>query len=314
MARHAGWVLNWTLLALFGLATLVAFLVLPLWLLPSDPWWGLALVPIVLMSNSFWALHHEAIHGNFHGDRRINNRAGRAMAILLGSSFRVLQFAHLMHHRYNRYRLDRPDIYEPQEGSYAIARFRYYSELFLFLYLSEVAVPLLCLLPKAGVRRILDFVYRHPDPAVREVRTIADRIFLRDRSLNEIRIDAVLTILVVAGAFVLYGPWWPMLLAFLIARGILISFLDNVYHFATPLDRVDFAMNLRLPATLRLVILNMNMHRVHHHNTELPWWQLPAHFRSTGDRFDAGLIGTALLQLTGPVRAPTSIPGTANRA
>jgi fatty acid desaturase len=314
MARHAVWALNWALLALFGLATLVALLALPLWLLPSNRWWGLALIPIALMSNSFWALHHEAIHGNFHGDRRINNRAGRVMAILLGSSFRVLQFAHLMHHRYNRYRLDRPDIYEPQEGSYALAKVRYFSELFLFLYLSEVAVPLLCLLPKAGVRRILDFVYCHPDPTVREVRAIADRVFLRDRSLNEIRIDAVLTILVVAGAFVLYGPWWPMLLAFLVGRGILISFLDNVYHFATPLDRVDFAMNLRLPTPLRLAILNMNLHRVHHHNTGLPWWQLPAHFRSTEDRFDAGLIGTALLQVTGPVRAPTSIQGTANRA
>ncbi|MEX2298498.1 MAG: fatty acid desaturase [Dongiaceae bacterium] len=306
MGSHAGRALNWALLALFGLATLVAFLALPLWLLPLDPWWGLVLIPIALMSNSFWALHHEAIHGNFHGDRRINNRAGRVMAILLGSSFRVLQFAHLMHHRYNRYRLDRPDIYQPQEGSYALAKLRYLSELFLLLYLSEVAVPLLCLLPKAGVRRILDFVYRHPDPAVREVRTIADRVFLRDRSLAEIRVDAVLVILVAAIAFVLYGPWWPMLLAFLVARGILISFLDNVYHFATPLDRVDFAMNLRLPAPLRLAFLNMNMHRVHHHNTSLPWWQLPQHFRSTGDWFDAGLARTALFQLTGPVPAPVS--------
>jgi fatty acid desaturase len=302
MAGRRGQRINWALVALFGTATLFALLVLPLWLLPQSLWWGLLLVPIALLSNGFWALHHEAIHGNFHSGRRTNHRAGRVMAVLLGSSFRVLRFAHLMHHRYNRFRLDRPDIYDPAEGPYALAKLRYLGELLILLYVSEIVVPLLCLFPKPVVRRIVDFVYRHPDRAVQEVRTIAYRVFLRDSSLNEIRTDAVIVILLVVAGFVLYGSWWPMLLGFLIARGALISFLDNVYHFATPLDRIDFAMNLDLAKPLRLAILNMNMHRVHHHHPELPWWQLPDRFHASGDRFDAGFVRTALAQFTGPVR------------
>lgn len=302
MAGRHGQALNWALLTLFGFATLFAYLLLPLWLLPQNPWWGLLLIPIALLSNSFWALNHEAIHGSFHPNARLNHHAGRIMSAQLGSSFRVFRFAHLMHHRYNRYRLDRPDIYEPENGPYAVARFRYIVELLLLLYLSGVVVPLLCLLPKPVRRRIVDFVYRHPDPAVQEVRAIAVRIFFRDRSLKEIRADAILVILTVAGAIILYGPWWPMFVAFLIGRGVLISALDNVYHFGTPLDRIDFAMNLRLAAPLRLAILNMNMHRVHHHNPQLPWWRLPEKFRTTGDSFDASFIGTALAQFAGPVR------------
>jgi fatty acid desaturase len=62
-----------------------------LWLLPLDARWGWLLVPVALLTNFFWALHHEAIHGGFHDDRRRNLVAGRVMAVLLGSSFYVLR-------------------------------------------------------------------------------------------------------------------------------------------------------------------------------------------------------------------------------
>lgn len=308
MERRFGQTTNWGLMALLGVATLFALIVLPLWLLPQSPWWGLALVAVALATNSFWALHHEAIHGNFHPARRINHRAGRAMAVMLGSSYRVLRFAHLMHHRHNRYRLDRPDIYEADEGPYIVAKFRFLSELVLFLYASEVAVPLLCLLPKPVVRRIVDCVYRHPDPTVQAVKSVAAQVFLQDRSLREIRIDALLGIALIATSAICFGPYWPMLVAFLLARGLLISMLDNVYHFGTPVDDVNFAMNLRLPSFLRMAILNMNMHRVHHHNPDLPWWQLPARFRRLSESYDAGFIATAFRQFAGPVRARTALP------
>ena len=93
--------------------TIGGLFVLPLWLLPIDARWGWLLLPIALLTNFFWALHHEAIHGGFQADRQRNLRAGRLMAVLLGSSFHVLRFGHLMHHQYNRNPLDRPDVYEP---------------------------------------------------------------------------------------------------------------------------------------------------------------------------------------------------------
>jgi len=308
MERTFGLTTNWLLMALLGAVTLYALILLPLWLLPQSAWWGLTLIPVALATNSFWALHHEAIHGNFHPARRINHRAGRTMAVMLGSSYRVLRFAHLMHHRHNRYRLDRPDIYEADESPYVVAKFRFLSELMFFLYASEVAVPLLCLLPKKVVRRIVDRVYRHPDPTVQSVKSIAGQVFLQARSLREIRIDALLSIGLIALSAICFGPYWPMLVAFLLARGVLISMLDNVYHFGTPIDDASFAMNLRLPSFLRVSILNMNMHRVHHHNPDLPWWQLPDRFRQLSESYDAGFIATAFRQFAGPVRARIAVP------
>jgi fatty acid desaturase len=77
--------------------------------------------------------------------------------------------------------------------------------------------------------------------------------------------------------------------------------MDNVYHYRTPLDVVDFAHNLRLPRLLRLTVLNINLHRVHHHEPHLPWWRLHARFRERADRYDAAYLPAALGQLRGPV-------------
>ena len=91
-----------------------------------------------------------------------------------------------------------------------------------------------------------------------------------------------------------------MLVAFLVARGVMISVFDNVYHFGTPIDRPEFARNLWLPTPLRLLILNMNLHRVIMRDRRCPGGRCR---RSSAqrDRYDAPLLRTALAQFAGPV-------------
>jgi fatty acid desaturase len=281
--------------------TIGGLVVLPLWLLPLDPRWGWLLVPAALLTNFFWALHHEAIHGGFHSDRQRNMLAGRVMAVLLGSSFQVLRFGHLMHHRYNRNPIDRPDTYDPAVTPRLRARVTFLANLVFGIYLAELAVPIACWLPRPLIRRIVDRVYAGDDPALVAIRLAAHRLFLDPKRLRIIRTDALLAAALIAVSAVAFGRHWPMLLAFLIARGVLISVFDNVYHFATPIDRPDYARNLSLPGPMRLLILNMNLHRVHHQRPALPWWALPAQFRASRDRYDAPMLRTAAAQFTGPV-------------
>lgn len=280
-----------TLGALFGVPGLLSL----------DARFGLLLIPVALLTNGFWALHHEAIHGGFHPDRRINQLAGRVMAILLGSSFAVLRFGHLMHHRYNRNPIDRPDVYDPARQSSAAARAGFLVNLVGGLYLVEVVVPLACLLPRGLIRRIVGRVYRGEHPALQAIHLSALRLFLDQRKLAAIRVDALLSAALMLGSALLFRAHWPMLAGFLLGRGALISIFDNVYHFATPIDRPDYARNLWLPAPVRLLVLNMNLHRVHHRRPALPWWALPAALRDSGDGFDGGLFRLAARQFSGPV-------------
>lgn len=293
--------INLALLAAMTCLTIGGLIVLPLLLLPFDPRWGWLLAPVALLTNFFWALHHEAIHGGFHGDRQRNLRAGRLMAILLGSSFHVLRFGHLMHHRYNRNPIDRPDTYDPAVTRRPWARLTFLANLVFGIYLAELAVPLTCWLPRPIVRRIIERVYRGEDSSLVAIRLAAHRLFLDPRRLRIIRTDALLAGALIAASAIAFGAHWPMLLAFLIARGVLISVFDNVYHFATPIDRPDYARNLSLPKPLRILVLNMNLHRVHHQRPALPWWALAAQFRASRDRYDAPLLRVALAQFTGPV-------------
>ena len=306
--------LNLALLTGMASLTISGLIVLPLWLLPGDARWGWLLAPVALLTNFFWALHHEAIHGAFHGDRQRNLLAGRVMAILLGSSFHVLRFGHLMHHRYNRNPIDRPDTYDPATTPKHRARVTFLGNLVFGVYLAELAVPLACWLPRAAIRRVVDRVYRGDDPALVAIRLAAHRLFLDPRRLRIIRTDAVLAWSLIALSAAAFGEHWPMLLAFLIARGVLISVLDNVYHFGTPIDRPDYARNLSLPGPLRLLLLNMNLHRVHHLRPALPWWALPAQFRASRDRYDAPLLRAAAAQFAGPVSIATLISGTGSPA
>jgi len=292
--------INLALLALMGTTTLGALLGVP-GLIESDARFAWLLVPVVLLTNFCWALHHEAIHGSFHRDRRVNLLAGRFMAILLGSSFHLLRFAHLMHHRFNRNPGDRPDVYDPAVKLRITARLGFLGNLVLGLYLSELVAPLLCLFPRFMIRRFLQRIYRGEDPAITEIRKAAYRLFLNPAQLRHIRTDALLSLALLTAAAVAFGRHWPLLLAFLVGRGVLISVFDNVYHFATPIDRPDYARNLALPRPLQLLFLNINLHRVHHRRSSIPWWALPAELEAGGDRCDAPMLRAALAQFKGPV-------------
>ena len=84
-------------------------------------------------------------------------------------------------------------------------------------------------------------------------------------------------------------------------RTFLISFMDNVYHYGTTLNITTSGHNLLLPRIFSTLLLNFNLHRVHHRNPSVPWVKLPEFFAQHSDRFDCNFLTAALHQLYGPV-------------
>jgi len=296
--------LNMALGIAYGLANFAMLIILPV-LIRHDIWglgwhWALFAAPVSLLSNGFWALQHEAIHSLFSASPGKNKLAGRLMAISFGTSFRVLRFGHLMHHRFNRHQMDRPDSYDPRVTSLLAARCRFFAEILGGLYLLEVLGPIIYWLPQPRIHRLLDRIYRGDQPPMALLRHLARQALGSQRAIREIRQDIATAHLLYILAFIFWGKFWWILALLMLARGGLISFLDNIYHFRTPLDRPDFAYNLHLARPFRSLILNMNFHRIHHHHMHLPWWQLPRRFADDGDRYDAAYIHAALAQLRGP--------------
>ena len=120
-------------------------------------------------------------------------------------------------------------------------------------------------------------------------------------SLREIRRDGALTIACLALAFYCYGERWPLLLGGLAARGVLISFLDNIYHYETPVSDVFFARNLRLPEPLASLLLHFNLHGIHHINPAISWIDLARAFDAQAGTYHGNFFASALRQLRGPI-------------
>jgi fatty acid desaturase len=298
-------IVNRSLLTFYAGSSLFAFFVLPALVRAGSAQWLWLLVPLALIANGYWATLHEAIHGHLLAGPAGNQRAGRLLAILWGSSFRLLRFGHLMHHRFNRHKLDRPDSYDPAQTSPLVAYLSFFAEAFGGLYVLEVLTPLLYLLPRKFILRLVRRLYAGEEAPMPRLRPLAEQTLAGARGVAEIRADAVAVLILLGLALAAWGPYWPALAAFLLGRGFLVSFLDNVYHFRTSLSSGDYAYNLSLPRPLQALFLNMNMHRVHHRRMHLPWWRLPGQFAADDESFDGKLLPAALRQLNGP--APVAL-------
>jgi len=64
----------------------------------------------LLVGRHFWLFGLVVVlHGRLIRHPSANRAASRVLCVLLGFSFDAVQFGHLMHHRYNGHKYDRPD-------------------------------------------------------------------------------------------------------------------------------------------------------------------------------------------------------------
>ncbi len=280
----------------YGALNLGQYFILPACLLPSHLHWAWLLAPIALLNNPYWSLLHEAIHDLFYPDGRVNMFFGRALSVMFGSPFRILRLSHLLHHRLNRTPKEGTEFYDRSKTSRFKAAGGYFFQILGGLYLVEVLSPLPFFLPRAWLRRLVD---RFINPET--VSGILMQSWTRDEAIREIRIDGLLIVVEFGAALYLYGAFWPLLVAVLAARALLISFLDNVYHYRTPVGDIFYAKNLSLPPWLSTLLLNFNLHGAHHRQPAVPWRGLPFLFRDQGQVYQGNYFAAAIDQLHGPL-------------
>ncbi|HZP65092.1 MAG TPA: fatty acid desaturase [Rudaea sp.] len=291
--------LNTVVAAALLAAAGAALFALPFVALPMG-WKVAALAAVAATTPAHWALVHEAIHGVLLPGRRANVMLGRALAIAFGVPFRAARFAHLRHHRYNRSPVAREEVYDPAHESHVSAYAFHYFRIAFGLYAGELALCVLCFLPRPILRRALARLCPDLPDGSRGMMPVADRELLGTAALAEVRIDALCIAATLAFAFVAYGSDWMLPALLLCGRGFVISQLDHAPHHGTPLAPRDYALNLRAPAWAQAMLLNFNLHRTHHVHPHLPWTAL----RELRDdrQEDVSLAAAVLRQWRGPVR------------
>jgi fatty acid desaturase len=287
--------LNLRLAGALLLAHALSLLALPLWVRawPAAGW--LLLVPVAL-TLPLWALMHECMHGSFGLGARGGQLVGRALGVAFGAPYRALRLGHLLHHRYNRTELDASDSWDPRRRRRVAAFASYYARLLGGLYLLEVVGGLAAWLPRRLLRRLAGRAAARDSLGARML-----RVLTQPEALRELRVDAACVIVLWTVAGLAWGPHAWMLLPAWLARALLVSLHDNLYHYGCALGGDD-AWSLRLPRPLALAMLHFNHHATHHRHPGLGWRHLPRQARIDGRDPDAAWAGMLLRQLRGPLR------------
>jgi fatty acid desaturase len=256
--------------AIFSLALPATWILLWVASHASLAWALLAAWAFSLVNHTPFSLMHEAVHGVFSCDRRLNGIFGTLSAPAFPTSFTLQKIAHLGHHRRNRTDEELYDYCLP--GQSRLARnFQLYSgNLLGFYWLCIPLSNLIYLLAPwlftsrafvEGPARSLGF-----EPYAREIaRHSRMRIWLE-------------CLLAVSYQVVL---WWALELTW---QGWLLCYwgfalhwsaLQYVDHAWSPRDVVNGAWNMKVLPVTRALSLNYHYHLAHHRFPQAPWTALP---------------------------------------
>ncbi len=297
--RAAPFRLNLLLTALALAATVLQLAVVPIFVLPYSPVLAAVFVVLVALSTPLnRALLHEAIHGRLARGRTWNDRLGRALAVTSGIAFDAIRFGHLAHHQYPRHALDRADVIEPDTNR-VVAWLYYYAGLLGLIHVREILAVAVVVLPRRAIIALTDWALAH-DESLSALHGHVRRALTR--RLWRARTDLILVTLIYAGAFYLYGTDWAVLLAAIAARAVILSVQDNVAHYGTPPVLGAPANNMNASRWFSHLMLNQNLHGIHHARPELPWNKLPEALEGDGKDFAGNYLALALAQFHGPNR------------
>ncbi len=248
-----------------------------LWLASHNSnWWVIALAAIAFSftNNTLFSLHHEAVHGHFHENQRVNEWAGRFLAATFPTIFSIQRVSHLGHHRRNRSDEELYDSYLPHQ-SWALKTYWLYCLLTGFYWaIIPVAALVYVIWPRS-----FRATWFQKGPAT----WWSFRPFVQDiarQPIGPVWREGLLTLAVqlalIFGLDLTLTGWLACYWAF----GINWSSVQYTDHADTPRHVTEGAWNLRFTKLSQALFLNYNFHLVHHRDPSIPWQLLPRHVRA----------------------------------
>lgn len=243
-----------------------------LWVASHSLHWGTILAAAIAFSfinNTIFSLLHEAVHGIFHTDQRVNEAAGTLFAAMFPTGFTIQRVSHLGHHRRNRTDQELYDYYLPHQSRWLKTYWLYCLLTGFYWAIIPVAGLLYLLMPWAfsapwfqkGPARWWGF-----EPMVKDIgNERRGRVWLEVLFSTSFQVSMWLAL----------DLNWVGWLACYWAFGLNWSALQYVDHAWSIRDVREGAWNLRVSRIAQAIFLNYHCHLAHHRSPGTPWRYLP---------------------------------------
>ena len=232
-------------------------------------------------NNTCFSLLHEAVHGVFHPDTRVNRLAGILLAAFFPTGYTYQRICHLGHHQRNRSEAERFDYYKPGENR--PLKFLQWYGIITGIYWAFVPVSalLFALLPDLTKLSSLGGKSGHILKQSGAKAMLSG--FAGVRRLP-IRLETLYSICFQATIFFALDLNVTGYLACYIAFGLNWGALQYADHAFSELDARSGAWDLRIGRIPRAMFLNYHLHRAHHMKPDVPWIYLERYVDETRER------------------------------
>jgi fatty acid desaturase len=278
-----------------------------LWVATHAGSWPPRLAAALLFSfvgNTIFSLLHEAVHGIFHPNRRVNEAFGRLTAAFFPTALTFQRICHLGHHQRNRTDAELFDYYK--QGDNKFLKFVQWYGILTGLYWT--LSPLGCLAYLVRPRFFEKGLFRDDDSVLAQ-QTGADAMLsgFEKAPKTLVRLEILLTIVIQAAivlALDLTFAGWILCYA---AFGFNWSSLQYADHAWSERDVRDGAWNLKVNKLVQYVFLNYHHHLAHHQHPNVPWLHLSKYVDFSGPR--PSFLKIYLSMWRGPRPYPEELDG-----
>lgn len=243
----------------------------------TDNWW-LKIACVILFAytgNTTFSLLHEAVHSNFHYNRKINYIFGNITAAMFPTAYSFQKRCHLNHHRNNRTQYELFEMYDDRDNKLV-------KNITLYGVLTGVywAVPFIgSIWLLVNPNSLLSSRFSGKDNY--EVGRMGGASMLRsfenlsNREITRMRVEVLFTLAVQFGLFFLLGLDLTTYFMCYFAFGFTWSALQYADHAYSVRDIRNGAWNLKVHPITKAFFLNYHDHLAHHQHPNVPWIHLP---------------------------------------
>lgn len=243
----------------------------------TDSWWvKLACIALFAYTgNTTFSLLHEAVHSNFHYNRKVNYIFGNITAAMFPTAYSFQKRCHLNHHRNNRTQYELFEMYDDRDNK-LVKNITLYGVLTgIYWFIPFLGSVWLLVNPESLLSSRFSGKNNYEVGRMGGASMLRSFENLSPREIMRMRLEVVFTICVQISLFYFLRLDFVSYILCYFAFGFTWSALQYADHAYSVRDIRNGAWNLKVHPITKAFFLNYHDHLAHHQHPNVPWIHLP---------------------------------------